>query len=323
MLYVTTAAEWRDAGPDHFAPAEFRRRGSLLLLHGQHAMRKTGEHASGRSDLVLLVVDAAALGDQLRAERDGARLYSPLPLSVVRATAPLTPGSDGSFELPEPARVAELELLALPSFDAVIQRCRSAMAGFDGPWWVGGGWACDAATGTVSRPHFDIDVVVLRPDQRGLAHFVAGWDVRIPDAGRLHVWDGRPLAPAEHQLWLRPADGHRPERWQDFAVDPHFFEILFEQVDPATGMWEFRRNTNLRDNVSRLGPPGGFLRPEVALLYKAAGAISADPAAVAKAQADFDHAAPHLDTEQRDWLASAIRTTTTTSDHPWLDPLAP
>ena len=321
MLYVTTEAEWSDAGPDHFVPAELRQQGSLLLLHGQHAMRKTSEHASGRLDLVLLVVDPAALRDELRGETEGARLYSPLPLAAVRATAALTPGPDSSYELPESARLAELELLALSSFEAVLERCHTAMAGFDGPWWVGGGWACDAATGKVNRPHLDIDVVVLRPDQDGLAHFVAGWDVRIPDAGKLHVWDGRRLEPAEHQLWLRPADGHRPERWPEFAVDPHFFEILFEQVDHATGMWEFRRNAAVRDNISRFGPPGGFLRPEVALLYKAAGATSADPAAVTKTQVDFDHTAPHLDTEQRDWLARAIRTTAT-DDHPWLARLA-
>ncbi|MDN2566681.1 DUF952 domain-containing protein [Aquibium sp. A9E412] len=58
------------------------------------------KHFAGRDDLVLVAVDAEALGAALRYEvsRGGAlfpHLYAPLPLAAVRHVAPLPLGADG------------------------------------------------------------------------------------------------------------------------------------------------------------------------------------------------------------------------------------
>ena len=50
--------------------------------------------------------------------------------------------------------------------------------GFDGPWWISGGWAIDAFAG-VPRAHKDVDVTVFRRDVLRL---------RQQFAGRFHVW---------------------------------------------------------------------------------------------------------------------------------------
>jgi hypothetical protein len=247
-------------------------------------------------------------------------LYRPIPVAAVRLVADFPPGPNGSFALPEAARKAELELNALASFEAVLGRCRSVMAGFDRPWWIGGGWAVDAGADTISRPHLDIDVVLLRPDVQALGRHLAGWDLRLARSGTLAEWDGQALNDADHQVWVRPDDGHRPERWQDFAADPGFVEVLVEQFDTAQRTWVFRRDAAVRAPLERLGPPRGFLRPEVALLYKAAAAAGADPATAAKAQADFEHAVAHLDHRQRAWLGNAVASAE--PDHHWVTVLA-
>ena len=63
------------------------------------------KHRSGQRDLVLVAVDAAALGDALKWERarDGAlfpHLYGPLRPEAVRWTEPLPLGPDGRHLFP-------------------------------------------------------------------------------------------------------------------------------------------------------------------------------------------------------------------------------
>ena len=56
--------------------------------------------------------------------------------------------------------------IAIPvrTLDEVFAVCRF-MAGFPGPWWLGGGWAIDIWAGAPSREHEDIEICVLRRDQ--------------------------------------------------------------------------------------------------------------------------------------------------------------
>ena len=65
-------------------------------------------HFAGQSDLVLVAVDARALGAALRWEpsRGGAsfpHLYGPLPLAAVRSVQPLRLGEDGRHAFPDMA----------------------------------------------------------------------------------------------------------------------------------------------------------------------------------------------------------------------------
>ena len=308
MLHFTTRTEWeRGRALGRYQPDAMAADGFVHLSFGHQLGRVATERVAGASDLVVLVVDPRGLEDDLHVEGGFPHLYRPIPVSSVALEADFPPEADGTFVVPEHVRLADLAVMALPSFDAVLDRCRSVMAGFAGPWWIGGGWAVDAGAGSLSRPHLDVDVVALRPDAPALSHHLADCDVRLPGGQGLAEWRGHELAPADHQLWVRPDDGERPERWQDFAADPGFFEILFEQVDVESGTWSFRRNPAVSGPLERFGRPGGFLSPEVALLYKAAAAGGTEPAAASKAQRDFDHAVGHLGSEQRAWLASALQ----------------
>ncbi len=64
------------------------------------------KHFSGQPDLLLVSIDATALGEALKYEvsRGGAlfpHLYAPLPLSAATAVIPLPLGPDGNHIFPE------------------------------------------------------------------------------------------------------------------------------------------------------------------------------------------------------------------------------
>lgn len=320
MLHFARRSEWEAAtdGPD-YRPAAMAEDGFVHLSFGHQLARAAAEWAPGATDLVLLVVDPAGLESDLRLEGGYPHLYRPVPLASVRMVVDLPLGEDGNFVVPEPARLAELQLTAQPSAPAALARVASILAGFPGPWWLAGGWAADAAVDPPCRPHLDLDVAVLRPDMGELGRHMAAWDLRLVHDGVLTEWDGVGFPASEHQVWARPDDGFRPVRWQDFAADPGFLEFLVEDLDGDGQTWRFRRNPAVREPLARLGAPGGFLAAEVALLYKAAAASGPDPVVAAKAQGDFDNALSHLDLEQRRWLAAAVATAH--PGHPWLEAL--
>jgi len=70
-------------------------------------MRETAaKHFAGQNDLVLVAIEAAALGEALRWEpsRGGdlfPHLYGPLALSAVRSVRPLPLGADGLHQFPD------------------------------------------------------------------------------------------------------------------------------------------------------------------------------------------------------------------------------
>jgi uncharacterized protein (DUF952 family) len=67
--------------------------------------RSAAKHRAGQRDLVLLWVDAEALGASLRWERSGSggvfpHLYGALPMAAVHRTDPLPVGDDGRHRFP-------------------------------------------------------------------------------------------------------------------------------------------------------------------------------------------------------------------------------
>ncbi|MFW0788010.1 nucleotidyltransferase domain-containing protein [Gordonia sp. CPCC 205333] len=81
---------------------------------------------------------------------------------------------------------------------------RAILDGFDAPWWIAGGWAIDAFTGS-SRGHDDIDVCIFRDNTD---------DFRRALDDRYHLWsvgplglrpltDETPLHPDADQIWIR------------------------------------------------------------------------------------------------------------------------
>jgi hypothetical protein len=124
-------------------------------------------------------------------------------------------------------------------------------------WYVAGGRA--ARIGAPARHHEDIDVVVRSDDLDELRRVLAAWDLWEANSGWL-----RPLlpgvGPAEdcEQLWARLDAGHP---WQ--------MDLL---LDRSGAQWTFKRDSTVQlpwDRAVHIVDGIPYLRPEIALLYKA------------------------------------------------------
>jgi hypothetical protein len=187
------------------------------------------------------------------------------------------------------------------------------MDGYRAPWWVAGGWALElhaAAHGSRIRPHADLEISILRRDQRALFDHLRGWQLgAVVRSGVLENWDGQILPSTVHQLWARRGPPLPPHP-DGFVADPTFLEVLLEEADDDR--WRFRRQLSIALPLSELGAatPRGtpFLRPEVCLLYKAKHLRFKD-------QRDFDASAPMLDATACAWLTAALEHAH--PGHPW------
>ncbi|WP_084531727.1 nucleotidyltransferase domain-containing protein [Nocardia miyunensis] len=139
---------------------------------------------------------------------------------------------------------------------------RDILGDFAGPWWIAGGWALDAFTGT-RRAHDDIDVAIFRHDLPELQRAVTG---------RLHVWSASSGA-------LRPVNDQYPDLLDDAvqvwlreeATAPWLLDVL---LNPSrNGRWVNRRNPSMTaplDAVTWTAPDGiRYLDPEIVLIFKA------------------------------------------------------
>jgi uncharacterized protein (DUF952 family) len=82
------------------------RHGFIHFSNAAQAPETAAKHFAGQADLLLIAVEAEALGSALRYEvsRGGAlfpHLHAPLPLSAVRWAKPLPLGADGRHVFPE------------------------------------------------------------------------------------------------------------------------------------------------------------------------------------------------------------------------------
>ena len=177
--------------------------------------------------------------------------------------------------------------------------------GYDGQWWIAGGWAIEAFTG-VRREHEDVDLSLWRRDIEKLRlHLKGSYDLWSNAGGRFQpLTDQRPEQPEDaDQIWLR-----------QHALSPWEFDVV---VNPdRDGRWVFRRDPSLDfalDDISWVAPDGiRYLNPEIALAYKAKLARPKD-------EADLAAALPLLTTAQRQWLANMLDHLH--PDHPWRDQL--
>ncbi len=98
---------WREAertGVFEGAPVD-RADGFIHFSTAEQSAETAARHFAGQSGLLLVAVNADALGPALRYEisRGGApfpHLYAPLALSAVRWAKPLPLGADGTHEFP-------------------------------------------------------------------------------------------------------------------------------------------------------------------------------------------------------------------------------
>jgi uncharacterized protein (DUF952 family) len=105
---IVAAALWRDAERGGgFPGAGIDLADGFIHLSTASQVRETAaKHFTGADDLLLVAVDAEALGNGLRYEpaRGGAlfpHLYGPLPMAAVRWVKPLPLGADGRHLFPE------------------------------------------------------------------------------------------------------------------------------------------------------------------------------------------------------------------------------
>lgn len=178
------------------------------------------------------------------------------------------------------------------------------------PWWIAGGWALDLFRGEVTRPHDDIDVVVLRRDVAALHGALPGWELHMADPpGTLRLWsEGEAMPARAHDIWCRPrADA--PWRMQ------------FMVVDTDDERWFFRRDHRVIGSLATFGLERDglpILAPEIQLLYKSS--VKSSAGRRPKDEMDYRRTLPYLGAARRRWLHDAIALTQ--PGHPWLDDLA-
>jgi hypothetical protein len=194
--------------------------------------------------------------------------------------------------------------MTTPAPFAVPHQIAALLADFVPRWGICGGWAIDLFLGRETRTHSDVDVAILRADQRALYAYLEprGWTLERAVAGDLIPWMAHEYIELPvHTIWCKNP-----------VATPDFLEILFNEA--AGGVFLFRRDPAIRLPLSRAftTSPGGLpvLAPEVALLYKS------NAPTLPKNHADFQHAWPLLSPEARAWLAAALLRTDPM--HPWL-----
>lgn len=165
------------------------------------------------------------------------------------------------------------------------------------PWWIAGGYAIELFVGHTIRLHADIDVLLLRRDQRVVHDVLAGWDIQAADPpGKLRPWTAAEILPEHvHDIWCR-----------ENASAPWRLQFM---IDAADGQqWHSRRDRRVTRPVGLLGcrtrEGWPYLSPEVQLHYKAKPVDQR-----AKDEIDFAAALPHLAEPARRWLDHALSLT--------------
>lgn len=152
-------------------------------------------------------------------------------------------------------------------------------------WWIAGGRA--ARVGAASRHHEDTDVVLYRADLPALRRHLARWHLWQAHQGALRpLLSGDEVPEACDQLWLR-RDARHP--WiVDLLLHRDADEWIFKRDDRVRLPW-----TEALHSVDGIA----YLRPEIALLYKAH---------TDRVKNRADLAAAALDPAARAWLIDTL-----------------
>ncbi len=178
--------------------------------------------------------------------------------------------------------------------DDVIQAVK-VFEDYDRPWAVCGGWAIDLFLNRATRPHKDVDFVVLRKDQLIIQEYLLsrGWTLEKAVSGQLIPWKiGQWIDLPVHTIWCK-----NPK------ASPDFIELLFNEVDEIN--FHFRRDTSITLPLEKMiissasGIP--ILAPEIVLLYKSKNVETS------LYMVDFKKVLPKLSLETRGWIATALK----------------
>lgn len=164
------------------------------------------------------------------------------------------------------------------------------MSEFNGQWGIAGGWAIDLFLDKETRPHSDIEVAVLRENQRMLKMALTEWSFEKVVKGELIPWGEEWLELPVHEIHgVHKQDGER-------------LEVLLNET--RDGKWVFRRESSISfpENSLFLDSNKGvpYLHPAVVLLYKAENAREKD-------HTDFYAVKDLLKMEDKEWLHKALQ----------------
>lgn len=182
------------------------------------------------------------------------------------------------------------------------RRIVNLMAGYEGRYWVAGGWALDMFAGATSRDHSDVDILTPLEDVNSLIRLFGPARIRLQDARTGEVAeldDGSLLEPGRTIVLVADVDE----------------EVQFLLARIERDEWIFPRGTGrIRrslDKVTRRESTSGcvYQSPEVVLLHKSRSPREKDGR-------DFKRALPRLTVEQAQWLFHGVYGPY--PDHVWL-----
>lgn len=193
-------------------------------------------------------------------------------------------------------------------FDPAIDSIATLLAHLPVPWGFCGGWAIDLFLNRITRSHKDVDVAILRTDQRVVFEFLRqrGWTLeKAVQETLIPFQEDELITLPVHTIWCQNARHH-----------PDFLEVLLN--DSEKDQFLFRRDHSICYPLIEavLLSTSGFpiLAPEIVLLYKSNDLESAEN------RWDFQYTLPALNIQRRRWLAEALRKLA--PEHEWLKFLA-
>ena len=107
IFKIVPRAEWEAESGDYHGSAHDKADGFLHFSTAAQLSETLHRYYAGQDDLMLVAVDAAALGAALKWERSAARgedfphLYGVLSCDAIKWARPVARGADGAFVLPE------------------------------------------------------------------------------------------------------------------------------------------------------------------------------------------------------------------------------
>ncbi|OGS49156.1 MAG: hypothetical protein A3K68_03155 [Euryarchaeota archaeon RBG_16_68_13] len=183
-----------------------------------------------------------------------------------------------------------------------VRKVAAILEGFRRPWWIAGGWAIDLLVERETRAHEDVEVAILRGDQRGLRNHLRGWRLERVVRGSFvkTPWpEGEWIAPPDHEIHARSPDASLE------------LEVLLNEREGDA--WRFQRLPEVTRPLVLAGMRTAdgvpFLAPEIVLLYKAKDPRERDIH-------DFRVARGALDEDRRQWLRDALARVH--PGHPWI-----
>lgn len=170
----------------------------------------------------------------------------------------------------------------------MLNELKNKMNGFSHSWWVAGGWAIDLHIGSQQRQHKDVDLAVLRKDQKALRDCFSHWSFKKIINSEFYNWESNEYIESPvHEVHATNNGEH--------------IEFLLNESDEDS--WLFRRNPTVTmplDKVTRMSLDGiPYLCAEIVLLYKAKTLRSYD-------EEDFERVIQMLDSGAKEWLANSL-----------------